>query len=916
MSGGVMGSHDSAGGSDGSAAGLMGVRMNHVDAPFADPGLSVPLVLAKTARPLMVRGGVARPRLYHLLDPAIRTPLTVVRAGAGWGKTVLVSAWSQSKAAPVAWLTLDSYDNDPRTFWAYVVAALRSAGALTADNPLVEMSSMPDDKRERGLRIASGLSCLPDQTVLVIDDFHVIDDQQVLDELTALLRHPPPPLRLILISRTEPALALHRLQAADGVGEIRAEDLAFTTDEATALASDNGLTLSLDDLTTMLHRTDGWVVGLRLATAFLADGGTRSIADFAGDLRGVADYLSDEVLDGRPPRQRRFLLETSICEQMCADLANAITTHSDGQRMLEKLELDNDFVTRLGPKPVWFRYHHLLRDALRHQLQLEMPATAPELHRRAARWYASHNSVIEALSHAVRGEDWAYVGRLVTGQAGPLILSAQRAALVKILRQIPREEMTTTPELLVCDVLLLFYVGDYDAIPARVAQIRELLRGRPAASRDPAEVLLMALQVAADRAVGDMPAVVAVETELLALLARSPFLDGAAAAQFRAIALNSKGLALLWTGQVERAARDLRTSSAAARAAGVELAHINAAGHLALLELMYGSVNEAAQLAGSARDLAGRRAWGYTVQAVAAHFAQALVQLERNDVVAAEEALQQGLRAHDSEPEAAQRLVLLGVQARLALTRGQPHQARSHLAQARSDRNARMHVPALDNWLLLLDAEVDLAAGLPELVEQRYTHAPADQVLGLAHRTSLARAALAQGELRRAEKLLTAEPTAPAGTVATVEAGVVSALVADARGHATQAVDLFADAVRTAGHEGIRRPFLAMSGSQLAALFDRLRLLHPDLATITKDMIDDVHRAGRPPAATTAGNILSERETEVVRYLSTMLTAAQIAAELGVSVNTVKAHMRSIYRKLNAERRSEAVTHARDLGIL
>jgi LuxR family maltose regulon positive regulatory protein len=901
----------------GSAAGSTRMRASTVDGRSVDPGARMPLLVAKTVRPLIVRGGVDRPRLFHLLDRATRNPLTVVRAGAGWGKTVLVSGWAQTRTAPVAWLSLDRYDNDPQTFWAYVVAALRCAGALTADNPLVEMGSVPRDERERGLRMAAGLSHLPDQTVLVIDDFHVIDDRQVLDDVSALLQHPPPSLRLILITRTEPALALHRLRAADRVGEIRADDLAFTTDEALALVSGHGLSLSPDDVTMMLDRTDGWAVGLRLGAGFLAgDGGIRSVADFAGDIQGVDAYLTGEVLAGRPPRQRRFLLETSICEQMCADLVNAITGNSDGQRMLEDLELDNDFVMRLGPKPLWFRHHHLLRDVLGHRLHLEMSAAVPELHRRAARWYADQNLVIEALSHAVHGADWAYVGRLVTGQAAPLILSAQRAALVKILHQVPREQLTSTPELMVCDALLLFYVGDYDAIRARTARIREMLRDRPAASRDPVEVLLMALQVAADRAIGDMPAVVAVETEQLALLARSPFHDGAAVAQYRAIALNSKGVALLWIGQVDRAARDLRASSDAAGAAGVELAQINATGHLALLEMIYGSVRTAAQLADSARDLAERRAWRYTVQAVAAHFAQALVHLERNELTAAEEALRQGRRAHESEPEAAQRLVLLGVQARLALARGQQHQARSLLAQARRDRNARMCVPALDHWLMLLDAEVDLATGLPESVEQRYTGPPADEIPGLAHRVCLARAALARRDLRRAEELLTAERTTPPESIATVAAGIVGALVADARGHPTRAVDLLADAVRLAVHEGIRRPFVTMSGSRLATLFDRLLLLAPDHATIATDIIDDLRAAGHAPAATTAGESLSKREAEVVRYLPTMLTAAQIATELGVSVTTVKAHMRSIYRKLGAERRSEAVAHARDIGIL
>ncbi|MEU4690542.1 LuxR C-terminal-related transcriptional regulator [Actinoplanes sp. NPDC023714] len=873
--------------------------------------------MAKTARPRMARSGVDRPRLFQLLDQATHKPLTVVRAGAGWGKTILVSAWAHTRAAPVAWLTLDSGDNDPQLFWAYVIAALRAAGALSADNPLSELTSVPHDERERGLRMVAGLSRLPDETVLVIDDFHLIEDRQVLDEVGALLRHPALSVRLVLVSRTVPALTLHRLHAADRVSEIRADDLAFTTDEAATLVSGYGLALSPDDVTTMLNRTDGWIMGLRLGAMFLA-GGARSVADFAGDIRGVDEYLTDEVLSGRPPRQRRFLLETSICEQMSADLVNAITRNTDGQRMLEKLELDNDFVTRLGPQPLWFRYHHLLRDVLRHRLNLERPATVPKLHRRAARWYANRNSVIEALSHAVRGEDWDYVGRLITGQAGPLILTTQRAALVNILRQVPRERLTSTPELMVGDALLLFHSGDYDAIPVRIARIRDMLRTRPADTRDPAEVLLMALQVAAHRAIGDMPAVVDLETELLALLARSPFHDGAAAAAYRAIALNSRGLGLLWTGQVDRAARDLRAASAAAEAAGVELAHINAAGHLALLEILYGSAAEAARLAAGTRELAERRAWRYTLQAVAAHFAQALVHLERNELPAAEEAFQQGRRAHESDPEAAQRLVMLGVQARLALARGRPRQTRSLLAQAHVDRSLRMYVPALDDWLMLLEGEADLAVGQPERVEQRYLQPRAGRIPGLAHQVLLARAALARGDVRRAERLLAADPADPAGTVATVTAAIAGALVADGHGQATRAVDLLAEAIPAAVREGIRAPFVTMSGTRLAALFDRLRLLDPQLAATATaaGIIDGLHPAGRADGAMTPGENLSGREAEVLRYLPTMLTAGEIAMDLGVSVNTVRAHMRSIYRKLRADRRSEAVARARETGLL
>jgi LuxR family maltose regulon positive regulatory protein len=885
--------------------------------PRADPVRLLPLIVAKTAQPRTVRASVARQRLMDLLDAAVRRPLTVICAGAGWGKTSLVSAWADSRRTPVAWLSLDRRDNDPQIFWAYVVAALRVAGAVAPDNPLAQMGSVPADEGERGHRIAAGLGHLPAGTVLVLDDFHEIDDAQVLREVSDLVRHPPAPVRIVVIGRTDPPLSLHRLRLAGQVADIRAADLAFTEEEAAALVAGRGLTLTAEDVTTLLHRTEGWATGLHLGAGFLAgNGGSRSLADFAGDVGGVDEYLAEEVLAGRSPPHRRFLLETSICDQVCADLANAVTLHDDAQRTLEELEHDTDFVVRLGPKPLWFRYHRLFRDMLVHRLQVETPEAVSDLHIRAARWYASNNSVMAALTHAVAARDWAYVGRLVATRGGPLIVSAHRPALVKILQQVPRDKLTATPELMVCAALMLFQAGDYDAIPAPLGRAREMLRRRPEGAGRQVEALLLALQVAADRAVGDMPAVVALEDELLALLTTAPFADVAATAQVRAIAMNSRGLALLWTGQPEAAARDLWAASTAARAAGVELAEINAAGHLALLQVMCGSIHEAAQLAESTRDLAERRAWRYALQTVAAHFAHALVHLERGDLDAANEALQQGMRAHQGDPEAAQRLVQFGVQARLALARGDPTRARYFVAEARRDQHERLRVPTLQQWLALIDAEIDLATGKPERVKQQYADLTPDGVLGLAQRVCYARAAFATGDLRRAEALLEVGHSTMTRTVATVEAGILAAEIADVRGHTTRAVDLLTDAVTLAAREGIRRPFTTMAGHRLDALLDRLRLLAPGAAPLVADVIGDPRAATAPAGTTGIIEGLSEREAQVMRYLPTMLTAAEIAADLGVSVNTVKAHLKAIYRKLGVVRRSEAVSQAHERGIL
>ncbi|WP_433306576.1 LuxR C-terminal-related transcriptional regulator [Actinoplanes sp. CA-030573] len=863
-------------------------------------GFLAPLVPAKTARPRTLRTAVDRPQLMTLLDDAVRCPVTLVCAGAGWGKTMAVSAWARTRRTPVAWLSLDRHDNDPQIFWAYVLAALRVAGALSPANPLAALGSVPADERERTGRLQAGLAEVPAGTVLVLDDIHEIDDAGVLRELAELLHRLPPPLRVVLAGRAEPPLRLHRLRASGGLAEIRTGHLAFTEPEAAGLLTGHGLSVPGEDIATLVRRTEGWVTGLQLGAAFLAGhDGPPAVGDFAGDVRGVDDYLTEEVLATSTRRQRRFLLQTSICENVCAGLADAITRDGDGQRTLEQLERDNDFVLRLGAKPLWFRYHHLLRDLLGHRLLIESPGTLPELHGRAARWHAENHSVLEALDHAVAGGDWAYVGKLVTTQAAPLMVSAHRQALVKILREIPGDTMTTTPELLICGALLLFHTGDYEAIPARLDTALAMLGERPAPARESVEIMTYVLRLGADRAVGDMPAVIRGSDRLLELLGAATVTAVPAIAQNRAIALNNKGLALLWSGDRDEAERCLWAASSAARTAGVELAEINATGHLALLQAMSGSVHEAGRLAASACDVADRRGWRYALQTVAAHLARALVHIEALELDEARRALEDGLRAHHSDPEAAQRLVALGVQVRLDTATGDLAAARKRLAEAHAGRSARLRVPGIDRWLLLQESRLDLADDQPRRVAGRYSGADPS----LAEVVCRAQAAYDEGAYRRAEILLAEAPAGPRDTISGVEAGILRALVADARGYPVQAADLLGEAVALAGREGIRRP-LAAPGPRLAALLRRLQLL------------GEPAPAGRAAPAGPAVEGLSVREAEVLRYLTTMLTAAEIATQLGLSVNTVKAHMRAVYRKLGASRRSEAVALARENGLL
>ncbi len=874
----------------------------------------IPFVAAKMSRPQTLRVQIRRQRLIERIDVAVSRPVTVVSAGAGWGKTSAVAAWAQTRRTPVGWLTVDHYDNDAQTFWSHVVATLRAAGALPAGNPLADLQTVPADDVERVHCLTLGLSRLRAGTVLVLDDFQEIDDPEIILELTGLLRQAPPQLHLILIGRSDPAVPLHRLRTVGDLAEVRALDLAFTTEEAADLLAGHGLELGSDDVAALLERTEGWPTGLQLASAFLTGPeGPRPVADFAGDVRLVDEYLANEVLADLPRHLRRFLLLTSICDRVCGDLADAITLQSDGQRTLEELERANGFVVRLGAKPQWFRYHRLLRDVLRHRLLLQNAAMVPELHRRAARWYTANHSIFEALGHAVAAQDWPFVGRLVVTQAGPLLVSADREALVTLLWRIPLRAFSSTAELNVCAALLQFDAGDYAAIPERLAKARRLLRDQPDVERLPVEITIRSLEMSRHRAVGDMAAVVALPTRMSEMLAGARFVDAPAAAQYRAMALADKGVGLLWSGRVDIAERYLWTASTAARAAGVELVEIDADGHLALLEIMSGSMREAARLAGEACALAERRRWRYAPQSVAAYAALVLVSIERNDLDGAQHALREGLRAHRQEPEMAQRVVWLCTQARLALARGDASRAQALLEEARRGQDPRIRAPGLDQWLRLTESQLDLLVDRPDRVEERYARLEDEPTF--PERVCRARAAFAMRDVQRAEDLL-AEAHAPmTATAATVEARILTALIADAQGHGIRAADALVDAFALAAKEGIRRPFLR-GGDRLAALVSRQNLLTNRNVDFVRGILVEMTAGAlldQPPRR--AGD-LSERESEVLRYLPTMLTAGEIADELGVSVNTIKAHMKSIYRKLDAARRREAVARARELGLL
>ena len=343
-----------------------------------------PLLETKLYVPKWRPGLVSRPRLIERLDQGIERKLTLVSAPAGFGKTTVLAEWLAATPAserPAAWVSLDQSDNDPALFWAYFIAALQTVQSGVGESALSLLRSPQPPPIEVLLgTLLNEITTIPHDFALILDDYHVIDAQPVHSAINFLLDHLPPQMHLIIAARADPPLPLGRLRGRGELTELRASDLRFTPDEASAFLNDlMGLDLSAQDVETLEARTEGWIAGLQLAALSMQgrEDVPGFIRAFAGDDRHIVDYLVEEVLQRQPERVRSFLLQTSILDRLCGPLCEAVTGEEDGKGLLEALERANLFVVPLDDKRHWYRYHHLFADVLQAHSMEEQPDQVP-----------------------------------------------------------------------------------------------------------------------------------------------------------------------------------------------------------------------------------------------------------------------------------------------------------------------------------------------------------------------------------------------------------------------------------------------------------------------------------------------------------------------------------------------------------
>lgn len=863
--------------------------------------------------------GVRRPRLDAMLDRGLDHTLILVSAGPGFGKTLTVASWARRRQTDHAfgWLALDQADDSPHSFWSGVLAAIRASGGVpeaSALNDVIPASVF--GAREVDIVLA-GLADLRRRLVLVLDDFHLIKNPEVLSSVGPLLERPPARLTLVLITRADPVLPLHRVRVAGQLVEIRSRDLAFTPAEAAELFALEGFRLRDDQLDTLYARTEGWAAGLRLAAMSLdPDDVDASVDRVTGSDRAIAEYLVGEVIQRLAAGERDFLLHTSVVDRICADLADSITGRSDAQQVLEHLQATNTFVTALDTENRWFRFHPLLRDLLRHRLALEQRASVPELHRRVAAWLAAHDDPIESIRSSIKAGDWDQAGRTMLACI-PLILSVQAPALAKAIEPLARRA-NGSPGLFELLAACAFHVQrrDYGAMGRDAAEAREYLDTAPDDLRATAAVLLDLFEQAVCRMAGDATRQIELCRNLLRVLDETPRRQIPMGRHFRAISTNNLGVGQLWVDDIDAAERSLADAEQQLGDLGMELAVLNTGSYQALLDAMVGRCRRAERRARAGLESVDRRGWSSETQGMSLHLALGLVLATRGHADQAAKAVARGLAATaGTHTDRAIRLGLAIAAVDVAVLRGDiaAALAADSRVQAGIDRTPGTPI-RMRRWADAAGASAMVLDGRPADAIVRLGELAPDRGFSAAwQRVWLARALLDTGALHRMDAVL--RPLAEPGwqyREPVVFARLLLAVLAERQHRDGVALAELTAAVDLAQAEGIRRPFLLL-GDRLTGMLRRYLVLDGAHPAFVSAMVGD---APEPPRENGGLEHLTERELIVLKYLPTMLKAGEIADDLFVSVNTVKAHLRSMYRKLGVSNRREAVERARALGLL
>jgi LuxR family maltose regulon positive regulatory protein len=871
----------------------------------------------------------------------------LVSAPAGFGKTTLLTEWlAAGPAGPggerlAAWLSLDRGDNDPASFWAYVIAALRTVASEVGEGALALLDAPQPAPIEVVLTtLLNDLGAVAGEIVLVLDDYHVIEGREVQGGMAFLLDHLPPGLHVVIASRADPVLPLARLRARGELAEIRAAQLRFTAEEAAAYLTGMGLALTARDVAALEGRTEGWIAALQLAALSMQgrDDVASFIAGFAGDDRYVVDYLAEEVLARQSDRVQAFLLQTSILGRLSGPLCDAVTGQGGGKAMLEALDRGNLFLVPLDDRRRWYRYHHLFADVLRARLRDEQPGQVPGLHRRASEWHGQNGELSEAVGHALAAGDFERAAGLVELASPAMRRTRQEAKLRGWLEVLPSEVVRARPVLSVDFAGVLLMGGELEGVEGRLRDAERWLApatGHREEPQDPAAEMVVAdeeeylrlpatiesYRAAQALARGDAPGTVRHAQRAIELALDDDHLCRASAAALL-------GLVYWGSGDLEAGHRAYSACVAGLRRAGHIADTFGCSIALADIRSTQGRLGEALRTLEQALQLAGEQGGPVLRGTADMYVGMSEIARERDDLRAATQLLlrSQELGEHTGLPQNRYRWRV--AMARVRQAEGDLHGALDLLNEAErlyvSDffPNVRP-VPAVRARVWIAQGRLGEALGWAR--EQGLSVDDDLSYLREFEHITVARLLLARYQDERAQRLMHEAagllerllPAAETGgrTGRVIEILVLRALAHQALGDTPAALAALERAMMLAEPEDYVRVFADEGPPMTSVLRAAAKQgTRRDYARRLLAAVGTTETGSRTTLALI--DPLSERELDVLRLLGTELDGPAIARELIVSLNTMRTHTKNIYAKLAVTNRRAAVRRAAELGLL
>jgi LuxR family transcriptional regulator, maltose regulon positive regulatory protein len=894
------------------------------------PEQSKHLLQTKFYVPHIRSNQVSRPRLFDLLNSGLDKKLILVSAPAGYGKTTLVSTWLKETAIASAWLSLDTEDNDPVRFLRYLLTAFQPIAPGMGGNSFDMLQ--PAQQENVINNLTNELASITNPFVLVLDDFHLINSEAIMNIVVYLLEHMPHQILLVLITRIDPPLPLSRLRVRNQLVDIRADQLRFTRDEMAAFLNNMmGLRLSTDDIFALESRTEGWIAGLQLAALSMQSSNDihAFVSAFTGSHHYVMDYLVEEVLRLQPKKVGDFLMRTSILDHICGPLCESVVDDVigsdpdgplDGQAMLESLERMNLFVIPLDDERRWYRYHHLFADVLRKHLEQRYPHVLSDLHLRASRWFEQNGLIAEAINHSLAGGDQDRAIRLIA-QNGPLLLiGGELNALSNWIKTI-ESHSRTHPMILIIKAWLFILTGQHELSEGMLQTAEKLIPS----SEQNNEISWMQGAITTGRSyrsfmIGDMNLTANYARQAVECLTDTDPISRS----IRGIAISLLGEASLMNGELEEARQACEEAKRINQAAGDTHVVIIINSALGRIFIEQGLLHKAAEIFEETLQIATRPDGKMLVSAGETYVEFSQVSYEWNELENTTEKVNRCLsicRQWGQETFEATGFVMM---ARLEWIRGNTKATVNNMNIA--EKMTKEHKFAFKYALRVKYGLVCLwlAQGNLEqasrIVDENNITANDDiPYLREMEYLSLLRLLIAREDyetsLVLSKRLLQkAEAGKRMGRV--IEVLILQALIFQGSKDPEQAMVVLKRALALARPERYIRSF-ADEGEPMFRLLHQAksRQIETEYVTALLSVMEKSSSPAQPLSQPPAG-LLTAREIEVLKLIAAGCSNQEIAGKLFISFTTVKRHISNIYTKLDANSRTQAVAIGKELKLM